>query len=330
MCRNIYDHRDPLSLVNDDTMSFHDMPFVKQNPCTNINFILGYTLITTVEWRKQYFAKMLKMRLWDINLRLISVLSSDGQSTFPESQVVKLWKSSYLMEQRKACEADVDSSSVNDTTTAAAAATFENHEEWLSILKDKMTKLCTELEVGDDQTTDGYTTYVSMNIKDTASAAPLVPLVVELESLLYQISLSDDNTNSTTNLNCWIAEMLLSVKIRCSSIARAYACILKLQAKGFELKRIIKLLQSFTYVLKKWIHRANNATKSHNDGGSQSDLNDLNHLKSTNELNQWLDLIRHHLSDMYGKTHISQKCKDDMKFIHKDYQNLINEFDSLK
>ena len=326
------------------------------------SLLLGFTLISAEEWVKKYFAMIREMRFFGINLRLVSILGTDTGNcidqhvlNFPEAFTIRLWKS-FIYQRVPDCTLhDTQEHSVAVASAAAAAVTFlkdkkqeseidvdmmkrdssesfENFALWLPTLKDELVALCEHLEVGDSEKS------TAIHSKPMDSAAPLAPLIVELEALIATLDKVNEAQHyslgqcaGAKSLQGWVTNMLLSVRIRRIGVARAYASILKSRAKGFEPERIVKLVQSFTYVLYAWVGKA--VKKSRESGTSHDpieiDLRDLSLTISTKELDQWIDLLRHHISDMQGRRHLSSLCQSTMVGIQRDFQKLIAHIDQL-
>jgi len=431
---------------------------------SNINFILGFTLISEAEWADKYFSTLREMCLWDINLRLLSVLGKEappddsptwGQRTLQvsESLAIKLWKSyiyrevpdftlrgalaplggssaydasaaagasvnAFLMKQRSPSEIYTDTLHSSSSAAAAAAAgsrqatsqprdrslwnslaqyrdvPFERYEVWLPLLKKKVEALCRHLQVGDggggepaaaaEDAAAGdmrgprhglvHSCKLCMPTESSALAAPLAPLIVELDALtaelhrMHQTSSSSaaaatshisssDGRGALPPLRGWVADLLLSVHIRLISVVRAYASIFRTRAKGFGPEKNVMLLESLSYVLLTWVDGAARIVRGGNGGAggqasaaasarggkgagdiansvlcfslSAGDLHDLREVVCTRELDDWLDLLRHHLSDMQGRRNLGPHCQASLQRIQKEFACLLSQVDAL-
>ena len=391
---------------------------------SNINFVLGFTLISEDDWVDKYFNALKELCLWDVNLRLLSVFGeSQADDGMPwkqralhvsEALAIRLWKSyiyrevphfthypshpsssggggrdaasvagasvsAFLMKQRSETEIDIDTlhsvasrhahdrndSPLLNSLPQYQAVPFESYEVWLPLLKGKIEALCKHLEVGDcDSSRDedaltvdntGATGQVHacklcMPKQSSALAAPLAPLIVELDALTAELhrmrqtcapapgagskGKADSSSSSAPPLRGWVADLLLAVHMRLISVVRAYASIFQTRAKGFGHEKIIKLLESLSYVLLTWVSKATKMVrgKAAAAGGealSAEDLKDLKEVVCTRELDNWLDLLRHHLSDMQGRHNLSPHCEASLQRIQKEFTSLLSQVDAL-
>jgi len=399
---------------------------------SNINFILGFTLISEDDWVDTHFLQLREMGLWDINLRLASVLGSEPRPAHAaawrqrtlhvsESLAIKLWKSyiyrevpdyssssspppsgraadagpdsgssvtAFLMKQRSEAEIYTDSlhrvpsgstqehaSTVPSSLAQYRAVPFETYEVWLPLLQGKIEALCKHLEVGDRDVDSGaddsargarrdalpavqaHSCKLCLPDESSALAAPLAPLIVELDALTAELhrmhrtcaASSADSSGAAPPLRGWVADLLLAVHLRLISVVRAYASLFRTRAQGFGHEKIIKLLESLSYVLLTWV---NGAAKIVRGGGAGSgaganssmsplaegatgvalsagDLQDLREVVCTRELDNWLDLLRHHLSDMQGRHNLGPHCRASLQRIQKEFACLLQQVDAL-
>jgi len=62
---------------------------------------------------------------------------------------------------------------------------------------------------------------------------------------------------------------------------------------------------------------------------SAGDLHDLREVVCTRELDDWLDLLRHHLSDMQGRRNLGPHCQASLQRIQKEFACLLSQVDAL-
>jgi hypothetical protein len=400
MSSNVYDTNTNMNMnmttrsYNTSTPDFEDvtspnvMPFITRSNSDNkykknINLVLGFTFISEEMWIQECFSVIIGMGLWDISLRLVSVLDNQNQNQYQyqaadqislnlnESYIIRLWKNfiyshvpdcaipgstststsftsltamSFLKEQRQDNEMGMGRYNISPELSDCI---FERYGEWLPIFKIKLEELCIQLGGGNG------------NYCDSSSATPLAPLIVELEALvsaLDQIRTELDVKNSlqdAPSVRGWVINMLDTVKIRRLRVVRAYVAILKTRAKGFESERVMKLIESFTYVLLIWLQDSirqlspsspphggiSNRGKilvenSHSQDVNeieeeQRNLSDLKMAHSTKELDQWVDLLRHHLSDMHGRKNLTPLCRKSFGRIQKDFQRVMSSLEEI-
>jgi hypothetical protein len=224
-----------------------------------------------------------------------------------------------------------------DTVKHESSATFENYAEWLPRLAEKIMGLCENLEMEKDEEDN------SVGNMETNSrvATPLALLVVELESLLSNLDHIYQNgqtTNSSSGqfLKGWVVNMLLSMKIRLSSVVQAYVSILDSRAKGFGPERVVKLLQSFSYVLNTWLTRClqlSSGSIDSKDVDAEAWTRDLHDLRATvrsKELDAWVDLLRYYISDLGGRQHLTASCQVTLSEVTAEYKHLIQKLDAFQ
>ena len=370
------------------------LPVAVDSLKSNVNFALGFTLISEDDWVDRYFDVVRDLCLWDINLRLLHVFGatfSEEVSTslwkqrslnVSESVVIRLWKSyiyrevpdhslhaagstagAFLLKQRDENEIYIDTlHNVARNTNGIAAsntlsqyrdAPFEQYDVWLPLLKTKMESLCKQLEVGDSH--DGGIAHALHgadprlhSCKRCTSAfggtvaAPLAPLIVELEALateLHQIQQAGSPAKASSRiLHSWVSDLLLSVHVRRISVVRAYVTLFQTRAKGFGPEKNVKLLESLTHVLLTWVHDAarlvrggfiNNDKASDSNVISAEDVRDLKETVCSRELSSWLDLLRHQLSDITGRHNLSPHCTSSIRNINSSFMSLMAQVDAL-
>ena len=190
-----------------------------------------------------------------------------------------------------------------------------------SALKKSIQTLCTRL----DDINDAEDEENRQSSKGQRSV-PLAHLLSELENIVAELDVfvtGDDHNGSQHNtLRGWVADALMTVNIRPLHLVRAYVHIFWSTGRGFNPERIIKLLESLSYVLTEWLEQAKGDV-----AGMRQDTQDLRSAVLSQELGNWMDTLRHQLSDMSGRS-LDNCHKDSLGRIHIEYQRLLRLVDN--
>ncbi len=297
---------------------------------------LGFTLVSEGEWCAECFHVVRDLHLWDVNLHLLSLLDLQQVPGADEALVIRLWKSyiyrlvplhskegprsqvgRFLSKQRHVTELDIDPSEHH----APSSSTFEDYERWLPALKESIQTLCTRLDDINDAAGE------EPKSAKGQSSVPLAHLLSELENIAAELDIfssGDDHQGSQHNtLRGWVADALMTVNIRPLHVVRAYVHVFWSAGRGFNPERIIKLLESLSYVLTEWLQEAIGDA-----AGARQDTHDLRSAVRSQELGNWMDTLRHQLSDMSGRA-LSVHHKDSLGRVHIEFQRLLRLVDDF-
>ena len=308
----------------------------------NARYRFGFTLVSEGEWCHECFHLVRELHLWDVNLSLLALLDLQQIDGADEALVIRLWKSyiyrlvplhskdgrngqiyQFLSKQRHVTELDIDPSEQHTTSTV----TFEDHQAWLPALKEAVQALCTRLD-DIDKDDDGSESTSAQAGSHSQSSVPLAHLLSELENIAAELDIltkreGGPHVSQHGTLRGWVADALMTVKIRPLHLIRAYVHLFWSTGRGFGPERIIKLLESLSYVLIEWLQDAIDDA-----AGSKQDTHDLRSAVRSQELGNWIDTLRHQISDMSGRS-LGDHHKDSLGRVHIEFQQLLRLVDDF-
>ena len=118
-------------------------------------------------------------------------------------------------------------------------------------------------------------------------------------------------------------QALLAVHIRKVHVVRAYVHLFWSVGRGFAPEKIIKLLESLSYVLLAWLSDSASDVE-----GLDRNTQDMRGAVRSQELDNWMDTLRHQLSDMSGRA-LGDHSRAALGRVHIEFQQLLQLIDQF-
>jgi hypothetical protein len=322
---------------------------------------LGFTLISEGEWYQDCFFLVRGLHLWEAALCLLVLLDVD-QLADPgdgEALMVRLWKSfiyrlvptrsrdgaasqagQFLAKQRQISEIDIDPHEQlggGSGSGSSSGVMFEDYQKWLPGLQSAIQHLCQRIDgAGTNGSSSSDEEEQQQESENNHASLPMAPLLAELEAIATELDVMQSKQVSGSGyataslsqsqhgtLRGWVPDALLAVNVRPINVVRAYVNLFWSVGRGFAPEKIIKLLESLSYVLLEWL-RASTADRI----GSLPSTRDLRGAVGSRELDNWVDAFRHQLSDMSGRVS-NEHSKAALGRVALEFQQLLRLIDEF-